>query len=211
MLASMAYQILASADFEALREAYEVYEEAIRPSERKPFGALRTMLARADYRFAMAREAGTNAVVGVAVLFVAADFGLMEYLAVAPARRSAGVGSGLFRYGAGLVPGPVLVEVDLPETAAAGGAERAVCERRVAFYRRVGCRQLAGLTYRLPLPGDPPPMGLFLYAPEAQTAVPLGTVRRYVTTLYTRVYGRRSDDPQIDAMLARLPDPVRLV
>jgi hypothetical protein len=54
-------------------------------------------------------------------------------------------------------------------------------------------------------------MGLFLCAPPTLTAVPLETVRRYVTTLYTRVYAQPADDPRIDAMLAGLPDPVPLV
>src|SRR2546423_8258588 len=79
--------------------AWRIYAEAIPEATRKSKTALLSMLRRDDYRFLIARRdhAATETVVGMSVLFAPAgeEFGLLEYLAVAPDHRGAGVGGAL--------------------------------------------------------------------------------------------------------------------
>jgi hypothetical protein len=78
--------------------------------------------------------------------------------------------------------------------------------RRKTFYRRLGCRQLEGLGYILPLPGegDPPLMDLLIYRDPAPDVIATDAVRRWLEAIYAEVYDRNSDDPRVDSMLSSL-------
>lgn len=198
----MRFEELATGDERAFARLVEIYEASLPATERKPVGVLQVMLARDDYRFVVARRG--EGIVGFGVVFVGEEVGLLEYLAVDAAARGAGVGAGLFRECAARVGAgrPMLVEVEEPDD-----GER---QRRVAFYRRLGCREVEGLRYILPLPGGPPPMRILVAGFVAET-VAREAVRRWLVTVYTRVYGQVQEDGRIGRMVAGLSDPVRLV
>jgi predicted N-acetyltransferase YhbS len=176
-----------------------VYTSALPAGERKPAEQLRQSILRPDYRVLVAEEAAGQ-VVGFAMLFVPQEpenAALLEYLATAGPARGRGVGGRLFRHAVALAGRAVLIEVETGDADA---------ERRGAFYRRHGCRELTGLQYLLPLPGAPP-MGLMVAgAAEIQRA----DVRRWLEVVYERVYGESADDPRIELMTAGTADPIGL-
>jgi GNAT superfamily N-acetyltransferase len=187
----------------------KVYEEAIPPSERKSADAVTCMLERPDYRVLGAFS--DRRLVGFSIVY---DFRelplrLLEYMAVSSGWRGRGIGRRLFQE---LIPAtkyadPMLLEVDSDRVASADHELRAARKR---FYKRMGCRELAGLTYQLPLPGKPPPMDILVLWPS-QRRVKRATIKEWVTALYVEVYAQSESDPRIPAMLASLPAQVPLV
>ncbi len=179
----------------AVAAAERIYADAIPAVERKPSAWFGALPGRADYRLLVAERAG--GVVGVAVAWESADVALLEYLAVAAAARGGGVGGRLVSHALGAAGRPVLVEVK---------ADDADADRRRAFYRRHGCRRVAGLRYDLPMPGAPAMDLLVGNAADVSRA----DLTRWVSMVYADVYGRPRDDPRIAAMVAAVPDAVDL-
>ena len=168
-----------------------IYVEAFPAGERKPAEWLRGLLVPPHpYAVLVAERSGV--VLGFAVLFVPADpadAALLEYLAVDGAAGGGGVGGRLFARALDVAARPVLVEVERGD---------AMADRRRAFYRRHGCRDVAGLDYQLPLPAAPP-MGLMV---AAAGPVRPPDLARWLATVYADVYGQRRDDPRVAAMVA---------
>ena len=209
---SDAHYPIADADqVDAIESVCRIYEASIPASERKPVEAIRDMAKRPDYRLLTAVSDGR--VLGFAAVFTPPGefFALLEYLAVDPAVRGAGIGAGLFRaaveaVGGGAAGGRwMLIEVDADVSDDA--ADLHLRRRRQAFYRRLGCRRVAGLAYELPLRtrGLPPPMHLFVHGGIALTRPELGRALRII---YPQVYGQPAGDPRIDRMLAAVSDPI---
>jgi hypothetical protein len=168
------------------------------------------MVCRSDYRVLLLKR--DDRVIGFSIVFLPQkeSFGLLEYMAVGMNYRNQGKGGEIFRQStqAGR-PLPVLLEVDSNREES---ADRELRTRRLKFYRRLGCLRLAGLHYILPLPGSgrPPEMDLMVYSPETLHHIDKSELKRWLEVVYEDVYHCPSDDPRIDEMLARVPDPVPL-
>jgi GNAT superfamily N-acetyltransferase len=175
------------------------------------------MAYRPGYRLIVATY--EQIVLGFAAVFAPPDehFALLEYLAVDESARGRGIGAGLFRATVDALHGEgrarmLLVEVEA-DVAAGDDAEREARRRRLAFYRRLGCRRIADLDYQLPLrtAGIPPAMHLLVHRPPDDAPVPRADLARALRTVYADVYDQSPDDPRIAQMLARVADPVSLV
>ena len=207
-------QIVDAAQSDAVEAACRIYEASLPASERKPTDAIRAMEARPDYRLLTAALDGR--VIGFAALFAprGESFALLEYLAVDEAARGAGVGAELFRAvvnataDAGTARWLLLeVDADVCDDAADLHQQR----RRQAFYRRLGCRRVAGVTYELPLRTSgqsPPPMHLFVHDAGSRRVISRIDLLHALRVIYRDVYGQAADDPRIDAMLAGVSDPI---
>ncbi|MGI9376934.1 MAG: GNAT family N-acetyltransferase [Tsuneonella suprasediminis] len=183
----------------------ELYERAFPPSERKPEAFLNDVVVRSDYVL-FAATIGEE-IAGFSVLYVSnAGFGLLEYMAVNERLRGHGVGGKLFRETARHCPVPMVLEVEAPNE---GGDS--IEARRVEFYRRLGCRMVPQLCYRMPQLGVelPPPMRLMLtnYAPDTIDKAQLGD---WIGDIYSGVYDRRASDPAVAEMLSPLPNRIEL-
>lgn len=202
-------EAIAPDDAPLLDAAFALYRDSIEKSEQRPEAVFRALIQRPDYRFLAARL--DDELVGVTVSWIPdnASFWLFEYAAVAERLRGNGIGVNLF-FASRLMAGQeriALVEVD-----AFTGEEAQA--KRLAFYRRIGCRRLAGLDYILPLDafGTPPPMWLLtLTATEDQPAVSVFQAEAWLRAIYSHVYGKSLDDPRLAAMIDPLPDDVELV
>ena len=195
-------------DDAGFKAALAVYQEAILPSEQKAKEELRKLMGRRDYRFLVARREA--AIVGMCVShYSAIYFWLYEYAAVAPAERGRGIGALLFQGARASSNSIGLVEADA-DTSGDPQSEQA---RRLSFYERMGCRQLQGLDYVLPLRanGIPPPMVLLAHAPREVTGVPSKTVEFWLRSIYVDVYGQNFHDSRIATMIRGLPAEVALV
>jgi GNAT superfamily N-acetyltransferase len=204
---------LTSAEGEPFKELFAIYASSITPREQKPEAWLRKMVAAPEYRVWTVQDGGH--VLGFSVLFVppGQSFALLEYMAVTPDRRNGGYGAALFNETvkhARTVEGvalPVLLEVDSDREVS---TDRAMRTRRLHFYRRLGCRALAGLRYLMPLEGagSAPEMVLMIHRADQQTAVPRADVERWLKSIYEDVYHVSPDDPRVATMLDPLADPV---
>lgn len=206
-MAEIRINVLDPADADGLDRCYAIYREAILRSEQRPEAEFKALLARADYRFVVARM--DEQIVGVAVSWAPAqaEFWLFEYAAVSPEVRGMQIGSHLLQASMSFI-GPeraALIEVD----ADTGTEEQA---RRLRFYSRLGARRLRGLDYILPLDafGAPPPMIMLALCHPSVGAVSVMIVEDWLRRIYYEVYGKGLDDPRLAKMIDPLPDQIQL-
>jgi ribosomal protein S18 acetylase RimI-like enzyme len=197
--------------FEAL---YAIYCESIALREQKSKVDLAAMVSKATHRLLLAQD--DNGVVGFSIVFVAGSesFCLLEYMAVDKSHRGGGVGSELFEQTIEAVHRsngaiPILLEVDSDREPSPDQVQR---RRRQNFYRRLGCRRIAGCAYLLPLPGEnaPPEMDLFVYVPEPAPTIRRDELEGWLKLIYRDVYGCSADDRRIAIMLDGVSDPIDL-
>jgi GNAT superfamily N-acetyltransferase len=208
---------LCSADDVAAFDAFiTIYQQSLLPSEQKPAAEMHAMLDMSQYYILLARVDET--VIGFSVIFISndADWALLEYMAIAEAQRSHGYGQALFNGSCNFLFNrlnkviPLLLEVDSPQSGDTADNERV---RRERFYQRLGCKTVEGLNYKLPALNalTPPPMQLMVLTPTTSYTPSLVTVRKWLSEIYRSVYGRPTTDPNIEAMLAPLSEPISLI
>lgn len=191
------------ARFEPLLRIYRI---SIPERERKPEDDIRAMAGSPRHHVLVAAEGPT--VLGFCIAY-SGEVALLEYLASDEAARGRGIGSSLYQAIRAATCGrPLLVEVESDRVSAPDVAIRA---RRIAFYRRLGCRRVAGLDFILPLPGAgaPPPLDL-LVDDGRRATVSRDELGSWLTEIYVGVYGCRADDPRLELMLEALPEQVPL-
>jgi hypothetical protein len=201
---------LQSADVADFGHLFAIYCEAIPASERKSEVALRSMVENPLYVFLTAKV--EHSVVGFSIVkeFTGTTACLLEYMAVAHNERGRGIGGALFRNASAHSTGYMLLEVDSERGET---ADRGIQTRRKDFYRKLGCRQLQGLRFAMPsvIGEAPPPMDLLLFKRDMPAAIGKSQLAKWLECIYTEIYGQRSDDTRIGAMLAELPDTIQLV
>lgn len=212
---SLNFSIVQKQDSSDLAQLIAIYQEAIEPSEQKSPTEIEGMLD--DPRYALTVCCADSIVKGFSIAYFpeAADFWLLEYMAVAASTRSRGLGEAIFlhayQYGLERDSSRICVlEVDQP-----GGSTSPHnnTRARFRFYKRLGCRAVEGLDYILPLEtaGTPPPMLLLTYRRPPLVAMRRNRLQRWLSTIYQAVYGQAADDPRIDIMTSHLEDTVRVV
>lgn len=209
------YERLTASRAQSFEEFYAIYVDSIVERERKTKPQIREIVKRSEYKVLLAKRGKT--VLGFSILFApkAESFCLLEYMAVASAFRNQGIGARVFRHSMKMVRDehqntPVLLEVDSDRE---NSPDRLTRRRRLDFYRRLGCAQVARLHYLMPLPGEgsPPEMDLLIYSFDPLPGVSKVQVELWLKAIYQEVYGCAAEDPRIDLMLRRLTDPVRFV
>lgn len=196
----------------------EVYRESFAAPLRVPVSELLHGGPR-DYCCA-ALAAGPRApdgeLLGFAALrLIPGDWAFLRYFAVPAAHRGRGIGRLFFAQlrqqltGSGW-PASLVWEVEHPDEAAVGVAERATRQRRVAFWRACGARVLDVPDYTLPDftgAGCTEPMLLMAVVP-AGAAVPDGDrLRELVVSIYTGRYSLAADDPLVVTALDSVGPP----
>jgi GNAT superfamily N-acetyltransferase len=206
---------LQSCDGPTFRELYEVYAASIVARERKPEAWICALVRSPAYRVWVMKRTGRVTAFSILFLPPSEPFALLEYMAVAAEQRNHGMGSELFKQSVQRAVTPdgrslaVVLEIDSDREA---GGDQQIRTRRQRFYRRLGCLQIAGLHYILPLPGQgpPPEMDLMVYSAAPLRQLPKAELERWLTTIYRDVYHCSPHDPRIGRMLLGVPDPVRL-
>lgn len=201
-----------SARFDA---ALAIYESVIPKAEQKTRAQILASLAHPDVRF-WAFERGGE-VIGLSIVYAPRREAVMllEYLAVAPQAQGGGVGSALFTASfaaSRMDPGALLlIEVD-SEADAVDAAERGVRLKRKQFYRRLGCREVEGFDYILPIEhyGPAPKMNLLVLGPGSDN-LGAARLRQAVSGIYRNVYACDPDDLRIAEMFNGHTETLKLV
>jgi GNAT superfamily N-acetyltransferase len=181
--------------------AEAIYLEAFPPSERVPFEALVARDGSGAARVEAVLEDG--GVVGIVSLAPLATRGWshLEYFAVAPGRRGAGIGAAVWGTLLDRVRaerGALLLEIESPHARGLAPGEREVRLRRARFYTRLGARQLRVPAFAVPDASDPaaaPLPMLLMAAPARRAAMPAAAARALVADLYRASYGLEPDHP----------------
>jgi GNAT superfamily N-acetyltransferase len=190
-----------------------IYEEAFPARQREPFEDL--LASKDDPRrvqFAMTDDGDVVAFAALSRL-VSVPWWFLEYFAVRQDRRDAGLGGLLWdavldRITAAGVERRIAFEVEPPEDAPAGSAERVARERRIRFYTRRGARVLPVPAYIVRnLSGPGVERLLVLVVPAAGEGPAEGAALvALVRALYVEGYGFRADHPLLLGALAALPE-----
>jgi len=197
----------------AFEQMVRIYTEALPESERKGVPELRAMLEQQIYEFQIARLGDLVVGFSIVVELSHSNACLLEYMAVLNSERGLGIGRELFYKAIGTelaTPRFMLLEVDSDR---GEDADRNVRKRRTAFYRGLGCRQVKGLTYRMPLltRTAPPEMDLLVYQERIPAEIEKTVLRDWLGCIYVEVYRQSAEDVRIDEMLAPLASRVELV
>jgi ribosomal protein S18 acetylase RimI-like enzyme len=189
-------------------EVVRIYTEAHPESERKSIEWISSMVERPEYLFLAAMQ--ERSVVGFAILlcFCNSDACLLEYMAVSHDRRNMGIGKFLFEESIklrGISDRYLLAEVDAEKTQLA--------MRRKIFYRRLGCKEVDGLSYILPPVSValPPEMNLMVYSRDLPESIERAHLRRWLVSCYAEAYELPANDARIETMLEALPADLRLL
>jgi GNAT superfamily N-acetyltransferase len=202
-------ELLAGADRGLLAAVTAIYEEAFPPSERKPSSFLDDAVAREDYEMLVARTGDDVAAFALTYSSSAQSLCLLEYLATARALRNRSFGSMLFETVLDRHRGAsILIEAE----AKAPATDQASVLRRQAFYRRLGCRQLGEVPYKMPRVGSqaPPPMHL-LVGGEVPPLIPRDRLQAWLRDIYENVYGLEDPDPLVHQVLRDQPSSIPLL
>jgi hypothetical protein len=214
-VSNLAIELLSVSDAKLFSEVYEIYCEAIPSSERKSFEQLRRMQQASNYKIFIARNSAD--ILGFTILYILEQsrLVLLEYMAVSQLHRGKGIGGQLFQYSMNQVldaseAGTLLIEVD-SDRPSCPEPDREGRQRRVDFYRRLGCQRIEGLSYILPLETDtkPPEMDLLVFM-RRRCALSREQLRLWLSDIYEKVYGMRRDDPRIQHMLTGVAETLML-
>jgi GNAT superfamily N-acetyltransferase len=192
-----------------LRALIALYEAAIPESERKATRAILAMTTNPAWRVTLAWIDEVPIGFSIVYRFAGGDLALLEYMGVDEAWRGRQIGQALFagaRDGLGAHEA-LIIEV---ESDRAPCPDRAQRTRRKIFYRRLGCLEVEGLDYILPLDHSLPPLlNLMVWRPPAELSH--AALRDWLERLYRDAYGVPADDRRVETMVAGLPAVVRLI
>lgn len=199
----------------AFREAYAIYEAAIPRAEQKTRKQMLAGLRHPGFHFWAFEYEGVIA--GISVLYACETDNalLLEYLAVSPKLQGRGLGSELFRASfeasrrdARTV---LLIEVD-SEKEDVSEQEKRIRLSRKQFYRRLGCLEVDGFDYILPLEnyGPAPRMSLLVFGAEGN-AIETARLHQAVQDIYVNVYRCAPSDPRIGRMFEGHRETIQLI
>jgi hypothetical protein len=184
---------------------YDIYAQSLPQREQKKRAEIESLLARPDYLILAFEEGGQVVSFAIVQQSPMEPIALLEYMATGSQSRNGGIGGHVFREVVRRAGNrTIIVEADSEREGDAIDLPLRI--RRKTFYRRLGCRQLEGFGYILPLPGEgvPPLMDLLIYRDPTPDVIAADAVRHWLEAIYAEVYDRNRDDPRIDSMLSSL-------
>lgn len=114
---------------EQFDEVYTIMQASFPDIELRTYNGQKKLLSHPNYRLVTETDGGSQTVAFMAV-WEFPEFRFVEHFAVAQAARGGGMGGKLMTRYIGEGAGPVLLEVEPPDTALA--------QRRIHFYERLG-------------------------------------------------------------------------
>ena len=181
----------------AFARCMQILVESMSVSVQLENARLLELLGGDDYRLYGLRV--DDDIVAMAILYVPArkDFAWLDYMAVAPAHRGRGLGSGLFRQ---------LLDTIATSRPAARHLILEVNDDRIQFYRRLGAKLLANVEYFFPSPNGPAvSMRLMVCFLGGGRTLSPPAVSAAIEEIFIAIHRRKPDDPLLRSIVDGLP------
>ncbi len=203
---------VSAADPQGLQEALQIYTDSFPLNERHPTDVIRERLNHGRYTLVVGRLQQETVFFALLWPLRNSEFVLLDYMATKDRYRGRGIGSEFLKSiprMAELAGKFLVLEVEKP----ACGENREERARRVAFYRRLGARELQGVRYVMPglSGGDPTEMNLMILPQYGGGKIDAKTVRQIIIEIYHELYGRDIKDGLLNSFLNEIAQPVQLV
>lgn len=190
----------------------DLYEGAFPPSTKIVTPLAIARIERNIYQLFVGYEA--SQVVFMAMFYSLRDseFVLLAYIATHPVYRGQGIGSTFLRQTVDRLQRDskyLLLEVKNPDF----GDDKALRQRRVNFYRRIGARMMKGVRFVPPiLSSDPPAELILMIAPTYRESVlPGRLVAQLIAQLYIEGYEGNLEVLQQQSFFRTIGDVVELI
>ncbi|NJK27682.1 MAG: GNAT family N-acetyltransferase [Coleofasciculaceae cyanobacterium SM2_3_26] len=195
-------------DFQA---ALDIYNEAFPIAERSSVARVKQIVQNNWEQMYLGYLGDRVVFLGILYELEGTDFVLLSYIATEKNYRNQGIGSQFIEQ--------LLVELKfqkkylLLEVKTPKGESDKVSWRRIAFYRRLGAKELKGVNYFVPaLSGNTPTESILMILPEYHQPTLAGAfVKQLIYKLYVEGYDRPDTDPLLLQLLAGVGDRVELV
>src|SRR5215471_6098379 len=183
---------IGSPDFKA---ALDIYAEAFPANERHPLNIIKDRVKKGLNIAYIGRL--NNKVVFMALLWPLKNtkFILLDYMATSSRQRGKNIGS-LFmqemRASLEKEGKHFIMEIENPEF----GDNKEEREKRVAFYRKNGAKELKSVRYILPAlqRSKPTEMILMIFPPYKDEKIGVSVVKKLITQIYKELYNRSAKD-----------------
>lgn len=207
----MEFREINQTDSSEFQQAMEIYREAFPANERH---SLSTVVERVNRGLNRLYVAGLNGeVTFLALLWPLKDtqFILLDYIATKANHRGKGIASAFLTTLRDQLINTrqhLILEVENPKF-----GDPTEKERRVAFYKRHGARELEGVRYLLPpLAGSTPTEMILMIFPEYSDGKISGAlVKNLIIQMYQELYNRQSDDDLLNTFINQIGDTIKLV
>jgi GNAT superfamily N-acetyltransferase len=207
----MEFREIKKTDANEFKQAMEIYLEAFPANERHPLATIVDRVNRELSRLYVASSNGEIVFLALLWPLKETDFVLLDYIATKANHRGQGIASAFLttlRDELISTRKHLILEVEHPQF-----GDPKEKERRVAFYKRHGARELEGVRYLLPpLDGTTPTEMILMIFPEySDEKISGALVKNLITQMYREVYDRQRDDELLNTFINQIGDTIKLV
>jgi hypothetical protein len=194
------------------QDAMQIYFDSFPPNERQPLSKIAVRVAAGKSLLFV----GTlnSEVIAMALLwdFNNSPFTLLDYMAVAEKSRNQSYGTNFFNILTDQIKHfqkHLIIEVEHPSF----GENRAQRNNRILFYLKNGAYLMNNVPYVLPtLDGTNSTDMLLMIAPKYREGeLKKSVIIELITRLYTEVYEKPIDEPQLNQIINQVPAQIDLI
>lgn len=203
---------IANADDGNFAEAIAIYSAAFPPNERHPVEVIRERVRQGSCRLHVGYVKSEIVFFALVWPLANTDFVLLDYMATKEAYQNRGIGSSFMKtMRETLVRNKKRFIIEVEDLNY--GANKEQRQRRLAFYKRAGAKEMKDVGYILPsLDGtEPTKMNLLVFPAQPNESMTGPPVKNLLIQIYRELYGRDRDDALLGSFINSIGDRIELV
>lgn len=196
-------------------EAMRIYTESFPLNERQPENIIKERVEKKLYQMYIGQLNNSVALMALFYPLKKTNFILFDYMATAKKFRNKGIGTKFIQHMINILENNIssthmILEVENPRY----GTNKEQKKRRVAFYKRLGAKEMNNVRYVLPpLSGsDLPTEMILMVLPDYNNGIIDGNlVRELIIQIYKEVYNRDKSDFLLNSFIGEIKNNVELI
>ena len=193
-------------------KAMKIYIDSFPAHERHSVETIKERVRNGSYKLFIGRSDGEVVFMALFWSLQGTKFVLFDYMAIKENIRNRGVGTYFMSNMHQILNTKdvnYILEVEDPRQ----GENKEQREKRVAFYKKNGLKEMKDVRYILPpLSGTTPTEMILMLLPKQQELELSGnTVKSVITQIYRELYGRDENDQLLNSFIHDVPHTIRLL